>query len=182
MARGQLERPCLQQPTPVAGGYNAPCLLCFMVLAGWQSRVPSARPKQGSPDGPTTSLSGSGAQSAKSPFRGVLSLGQRAGVRAEPVSNFIVKAGGWGGDLKRLVLSGLLRTGTVRGPGSLFLLTSLILTYFRYFRNQKIEKISAVFADKRRDEIIKRSLLGWFYILLLISVAYFLGIFKGWHC
>jgi hypothetical protein len=25
----------------------------FMVLARWQSRGPSARPKQGSPDGPT---------------------------------------------------------------------------------------------------------------------------------
>src|ERR1039458_2285472 len=52
-ARGEPGRSCWQQPTPAARGQNAPLLVFFMVLARWQSQVPSARPKKGSPDGPT---------------------------------------------------------------------------------------------------------------------------------
>jgi len=36
-----------------SGGLKCTFLLFFMVWAGWQSRVPSARPKKHSPDGPT---------------------------------------------------------------------------------------------------------------------------------
>src|ERR1035441_7998147 len=51
--RDNLDGPACSKPTPVARGQNAPLLVFFMVWARWQSRVPSARPKKGSPDGPT---------------------------------------------------------------------------------------------------------------------------------
>ena len=51
-----LDGPAGSKPTPVARGQNAPLLVFFMVWARGQSRSPSARPKKGSPDGPTLTL------------------------------------------------------------------------------------------------------------------------------